>query len=304
MATLPLLLHTLLNHFFLLNALVLEHLLHVFRRNLTFDELLELVAGGRYQITGNPLNILLMLPRWLRFGSLHSQLALIDVGILLWAYVVLADGLLTFLPMVDRILRRFEPIKRLMVVLALRSRGIAGLRKLSTLIMTYHALRLLHVGTHVLFRGEPLELLTQLLVDHFHLEHLRVELHRSELDMEAIPWRNSATRTFRRYCLREAHRGLGLAFHANGGCCGLLLFVDELGVQISHVLRHFNLCLVVQFIGHWLGRACRMTIVHTLRVHGSFLRSVATSMYREVLDVLVEPRDRVTLILLLIGIAT
>ena len=132
--------------------------------------------------------------------------------------------------MVDRILRRFEPIKRLMVVLALRSRGIAGLRKLSTLIMTYHALRLLHVGIHVLFRGEPLELLTQLLVDHFHLEHLRVELHRSELDVEAIPWRNSTTRTFRRYCLREAHRGLGLAFHANGGCRGFLLFVDELGV--------------------------------------------------------------------------
>ena len=47
-----------------------------------------------------------------------------------------------------------------------------------------------------------------------------------------------------------------------------------------------------------------MTIVHSLRVHGGFLRLVATPMYREVLDVLVEPRDRVALILLLIGIAT
>ena len=47
-----------------------------------------------------------------------------------------------------------------------------------------------------------------------------------------------------------------------------------------------------------------MTIVHTLRVHGFFLRSVAAPMNGEVLDVLVEPRHRMTLILLLTGSAT
>ena len=139
----------------------------------------------------------------------------------------------------DRSMQRIKPL------LALRSRGVASLRQLSALIMLYHALRLLHVGAHVLFRSEPLKLLAQLLVDHFYLEHLRIELHRSELDVEAVPWRNSATRAFCRGCLCEAHRGLGLALYANGRCRSLLLSADELGVKVGHVLWHLHLRLVV-----------------------------------------------------------
>ena len=54
------------------------------------------------------------------------------------------------------------------------------------LIMFDHALSLLHVGFHIFLGRHALELLTQLLVGHLHLEHLRIKLHRSVLNVEAV----------------------------------------------------------------------------------------------------------------------